>query len=86
MRLCVLKATALFQFRHFFHFWNLDLLLTVGVAGELRPRARGSRGQCDHQRMVAHVARHGTKTRFKLREFLFFCAQDVYFALLERSV
>ncbi len=43
------------------------------------PRARGSRGQYDHQKMVAHVVRHETKSRSKLREFLFFGAQDVIF-------
>jgi hypothetical protein len=57
----------------------VDLPLTIGVAGELLPRARGSRGQCDHQKVVAHVVRHKTKTRPKLREVLFFGAHDVVF-------
>ena len=59
--------------------WIKYLSLTIGVAGELRPRARGSRGQRGHHRMVAHVVRHETKTRSRLREFLFFGAQDVIF-------
>jgi hypothetical protein len=57
----------------------VDLSLAIGVAGELRRRERGSRGQCDHQRMVAHVARHETKSRSKLRESFFFGAKDVIF-------
>ena len=56
----------------------VDLSLTIGVAGELRPRACVSRGQCDHQKMVAYVVRHETKARSKLREFLF-GAQDAIF-------
>jgi hypothetical protein len=62
------------------HIWcPVDLPLASGVAGETRPLACGSRGQCDHQKMVAHVARHETKTRRKVLGRLFFGAQDAIF-------